>query len=81
MRAFLPALLGLALSGSTVLAATNDAASLAPGRPAGVQQASRLGPNFLLIAGVAVVAAGIAIVVSNSNSNNNPTTTTTGTAP
>ncbi len=81
MRAFLPALLALALSGSTVLAATKEDAPLAPGKPAGVQQASRLGPNFLLIAGVAVVAAGIAIVVSNGNGNNNPAVTTTSTAP
>ena len=52
-----------AMSGTQALA---DGA-LAPGKPAGLQQAQRHGHNLLLIgAAAAVVLAGVAVAVANS---------------
>ena len=69
-----------AMAGSQALAADG---ALAPGKPAGVQQAQRHGHNMLLIAGgVAVVVAGVAVAASSGGGGgcsaaNCPTTTTT----
>jgi hypothetical protein len=55
-----------AMAGSQALAAGADA-PLAPGKPAGVQQAQHHGRNLLLIGGVtAAVVAGIVIATTNS---------------
>ena len=70
MTNFRTALIGLAavaaMLGSQALAAD---LSLAPGKPAGTQEAQRRGsPNLLLIGGAAVVAiAAVAVAVSNSD--------------
>jgi hypothetical protein len=72
-----------AMTGTQALA---DGA-LAPGKPAGLQQAQRHGHNLLLIgAAAAVVVAGVAVAVANSGSSscsaaNCPTSgVTTGTS-
>jgi hypothetical protein len=63
----LVALSALAMIGSQAMAA-DIAASLAPGKPAGVHQAQR-SPNLLLIGG-AVVVTVVAVVVATQSSNN-----------
>lgn len=71
-----------AMAGSQALAAGADM-PLAPGKPAGVQQALRHGPNLLLIGGVAaLVTAAVVVAVVNSNNGscsatNCPTSTST----
>ena len=69
-----------ALLGSQALAAD---AKLAPGKPAGVQQAARH-PSLLLIGGAAAIAVvGVGIAIANANNEkcttacNPPTTGTT----
>jgi hypothetical protein len=86
MKNFRMAVTGLvaaaAMAGSQALAAGADM-PLAPGKPAGVQQAQRHGPNLLLIGGVAaLVAAAVVVAVVNSSNGscsatNCPTTTST----
>lgn len=54
-----------AMAGSQALAADG---ALAPGKPAGVHEARRGGPNLLLIGGAAVIAVvGIAVAISGSS--------------
>ncbi|OJT95374.1 MAG: hypothetical protein BGN82_08120 [Alphaproteobacteria bacterium 65-7] len=53
------------VSMSTAFAA--DTGALAPGKPAGVQQAQIEGANLLLIGGVAAVALGVGLVVSDQS--------------
>jgi hypothetical protein len=71
-----------AFAGSQAVAAGRDG-PLAPGKPAGVHEAVRHGPNLLLIGGVAAaVAAGVVIAVTTSGSSscsatNCPTSTST----
>ena len=69
---------------TSALAADADS-SLAPGRPAGVQQAQRDGDNTVLyVVGLGVVAAGIALVASGSghkSGSGGSVTTATSTAP
>jgi hypothetical protein len=56
----------LAMTGTQALAADG---ALAPGKPAGVNQAQRHGSHLLLIGGVtAVVVAGIVIAATNNGS-------------
>ena len=87
MTKFTKAVVGFAalaaMAGSQALAAGPEL-SLAPGKPAGVQQAQRHHrTNLLLIGGVtAVVAAGIVVAVANGNNSscsaaNCPSTTAT----
>jgi hypothetical protein len=53
-----------AMAGSEALAADG---ALAPGKPAGVQEAQHHGPSLLLIGGVtAAVVAGVVIAATNS---------------
>jgi hypothetical protein len=87
MKNFRMAVTGLvaaaAMAGSQALAAGADM-PLAPGKPAGVQQAQRHRPNLLLIGGIAtLVVAGVVVAVVNSSGGscpaaNCPTTTSTG---
>jgi hypothetical protein len=90
MTNFRMAVLGLAaaaaLAGSQALAA-GAGMPLAPGKPAGVQEAQRHHRNLLLIGGISVlVVAGIVYAATNSGSSNCPpancptTTATTSTS-
>jgi hypothetical protein len=64
--AMIAAVAAAAMVGSQALAAD---VSLAPGKPAGVQQAQRHhGPNLWLIGGAAVVAVVAVVVATQSNS-------------
>jgi hypothetical protein len=82
MRKFSALALGTLLLVSSTLAAGADTVSpLAPGKPAGVKQASLEGNGLLLVFGVAIVAGGIALVASQGNSGNSITSTTSSTAP
>ena len=78
MRSLVAVVLATALLGSTAFAASDNAA-LAPGKPAGVQQANLAGGGFVLFFGLAVVAGGIALVASQGGSGNNIAVTTTST--
>jgi hypothetical protein len=78
MRAFPAVILSLALASSQALAVENQGA-LPAGKPAGVKQADLATPGFLIFAGIAVVAAGIAIAVSNGNGSGTPAVSTTST--
>lgn len=80
MRIIGAAILASSLVVSSSFAATNAAAPLPPGKPAGVKQAQMEGNTLLLVLGVGVVAGGIALVASG-NGNGSVTTTTTGTNP
>ena len=75
-----------AMAGSLIPSSLAIAAdgTLAPGKPAGVDQAARRSPNLLLIGGAAaLVIGGIAVAISQGNDAqcgaacNVPTTTTT----
>jgi len=88
MTKFRKAAMGVAaaalLAGSQALAAGADM-PLAPGKPAGVQQAQRHHRNLLLIGGIsAIVVAAVAVAVANSDNascsaTNCPTTVATST--
>ena len=78
MRTIGAILLASNLIASSAFAATDASAPLTPGKPAGVKQAQAMDNTLLLVVGLGVVAAGIALVASG-NGNNNVTTTTTGT--
>ena len=63
---------------SSAFAATDAGAPLTPGKPAGVKQAQSSDNTLLLVVGLGVVAAGVALVASgNGHSTVNATTTTT----
>jgi hypothetical protein len=81
MRNIIAVTLASMLAASSAYAASDPTGPLAPGKPAGVQNANMVGGGFLLIAGVAIVAGGIALVASSGNSGNTIAVTTTGTAP
>jgi hypothetical protein len=76
MRAFLSAVLVSALFATGALATDG---ALAPGKPAGVKQAQEQDNTLLYVAGIGLVAAGIAIAASSSNHHNTTTTTSTST--
>ena len=80
MRIIGAAILASSLVVSSSFAATDSAAPLSPGKPAGVKQAQMQGNTLLLVLGVGVVAGGIALVASGSG-NGSVTTTTTSTNP
>lgn len=83
MRKFAAIALASALVTSSAFAAgSQDSSPLAAGKPAGVKNAQLTGNGFLLIAGLAVVAGGIALVVSSGSGNNVAvTTSSTSTSP
>ena len=65
MRTIGAAILASSLIVSSAFAATDGAAPLAPGKPAGVKQAQEMDNHTLLIVlGLGVVAGGIALVAS-----------------
>jgi hypothetical protein len=80
MRIIGATVLASSLLVSSAFAATNAAAPLAPGKPAGVKQAQAADNTLLMVLGLGVVAGGIALVASG-NGNGSVTTTTTGTNP
>ena len=78
MRLFVSAVLATALLASNALAGSPDA-PLSPGKPAGVKAAQMaLDNTTIMIIGLGVVAAGVAIAAS-SNGHKAATTTTTTT--
>jgi hypothetical protein len=80
MRIIGAAILASSLIVSNSLAATNAAAPLAPGKPAGVKKAQAADNTMLMVLGLGVVAGGIALVASGGGKSA-VTTTTTGTNP
>jgi len=80
MRIIGAAILASSLIVSSAFAATNAAAPLAPGKPAGVKKAQAADNTMLMVLGLGVVAGGIALVASGGG-NGSVTTTTTGTNP
>jgi hypothetical protein len=79
MRTIGAVLLASSLIASSAFAATDVSAPLSPGKPAGVKQAQRMDNTLLLVMGLGVVAAGIALVASG-NGNTTVTTATNSTA-
>jgi hypothetical protein len=80
MRTFGAAILASSLIVSSAFAATDAAAPLAPGKPAGVKQAQAADNTLLIVLGLGVVAGGISLVASGGG-NGSVTTTTVGTNP
>lgn len=88
MRALISVVLATTLLASSALA---DDGALAPGKPAGVQQAQMTQNELWIALGVTAIAAGIVIAATSQSHTNaaaggvtsNPTTTstTTGTSP
>jgi len=82
MRRLIAAVLASSIVCSNAFAVESGSnVALAPGKPAGVKTANASGNGFLLIAGIAIVAGGIALVASSGSSGNAIAVTTTGTAP
>ena len=87
MRALASALaFTLALSGAALAqpqpSSPSSPSALAPGKPAGLQQAQRGDNTLLIVLGVGVVAGGIALAAAGGNDDNrNPVVPTTTTAP
>lgn len=62
----------------TTGAFASESSALAPGKPAGVKEANlSTAPTGLVVFGVAIVAAGIALIASASDANNSIAVTTT----
>lgn len=80
MRILVPTLMVLSLM-LPAAASAEQAGPLAAGKPAGVEQAQRGSNAVLLVLGIGVVAAGVALVVSGNDNGTPPTPTTTATAP
>jgi hypothetical protein len=86
MRALISAVLATTLLASSALA---DDGALAPGKPAGVQQAQMTQNELWIALGVTAIAAGIVIAATSQNhvraaaggGTSNPITTSTGTSP
>ncbi len=79
MRALTAPVLSITFTASLAGSAAFADTPLAPGKPAGVQKAQLENGTLIIVAGVAVVAAGIAIAVSNGNNNNTTATAATTT--
>jgi hypothetical protein len=77
MRSFAAVVLATSLLASSAFAGVN--APLAPGKPAGVKHAQFTDtPTLLVVAGIGIIAAGIAL--SASGNNNSITTASTTSA-
>ena len=82
MRLFAAVALATSVLASSAFAAGTDTrAPLAPGKPATVKKAQMEGNTVMLLAGVAVVGGGIALVASEGNGTPTAVTTATGTLP
>lgn len=81
MRIIGAALLASSLIVSSAYAATDANAPLTAGKPAGVKQAQEMDNTLLLVLGVGVVAAGIALVASGNGHTAPSAVTTTTTTP
>ena len=84
MKVFLSVALATATFASSAIA--GDASSLAPGKPAGVQQAQNQAINPVVYLGLGGIVAVVAIAAGHSSHNHGAgttttTTTTTGTSP
>jgi hypothetical protein len=79
MRAIGAAVIATSLVFTNVFAAA--AAPLPSGKPAGVNQAAALGPNFaLILLGLGVVIGGVVLATTNSSEGvTSPNTTSTST--
>lgn len=83
MRIIGAAVLATTLVATSAFAATTSVAPLASGKPAGAKEAALLGPQgAVILVGIGLLAAGVAITVSGSNNNGvtSPTTSSTRTA-
>jgi hypothetical protein len=79
MRIFAAVALATSVLASSAFAAgTEVRAPLAPGKPATVKKAQMEGNTVMLLAGVAVIGGGIALVASEGNGTPAAVTTTTG---
>ena len=76
-RAMIAVAASVAFAGSQAVAADG---TLAPGKPAGVQQAARHSPNLLLIGGAAALAVGAVAVAISQGGNSQCTTACNNTA-
>jgi hypothetical protein len=74
MRAIAAAVLATSLFASSAIAAT-DNAPLAPGKPAGVQQADIEAGGVVMWIGIAAVVAGIAVLAAGTQGNGSSTST------
>ena len=80
MRIFAAVALATSVLASSAFAAgTEVRAPLAPGKPASVKKAQLEGNTIMIVAGVAIVAGGIALVASEGNDTVVPATTSTST--
>jgi len=79
MRIIGAAILASSLIVSSAFAATNAAAPLAPGKPAGVKKAQAADNTLLIVLGLGVVAGGVALVASGGGKNTVATTTSSTT--
>lgn len=79
MRALIPTTLSLLLAVSGAAIGAEPTAPLPAGKPAGVKDAQLATNTLVLIGGVAVVAAGIALVASDGDDSPPPVSTATGT--
>ena len=80
MRSITALLVASSLLASNAFAATK-VAPLPAGKPAGVNEAAMLGPNFaLILVGLGVVVGGVVLAASNSGGNGVTTPTTTSTS-
>ncbi len=77
MRCLAAVFLSTALFASSAFAGPVEA-PLSAGKPAGVKHAQAEGNTVLLVAGIAVVAGGIALVASGNGSGPAVTTSATG---
>lgn len=76
MRSFAAGALALSLVVSTA-AGANSVAPMAPGKPAGVQQAQVQNSTLFVVLGAGLLAAGIGLAASGDNNVINGTATTT----
>ena len=84
MRMILASALATTLMVSSALAATQTAVPLPDGKPAGVKQATLLGPSlFLVFLSAGIVIGGLVLSTTNGNKNTvtSPTTTSTSGTP
>jgi hypothetical protein len=70
MRTIMATLLASSLMVSSTFAATQSFAPLPAGKPAGVKEASFLGPNTLLVLiGLGIAIGGLALAISSPGGN------------